>query len=171
MSRAYRSDRRWKDFVRIASVCVEEGWDPADYVARGVETLGASAVFMVPSDLLDPNVRASYKKRALAAGEGGVRTEPEEDLEFADETLRSMSGGDQALAERALMSPFTPFPAWYRCVRGSEKVADAWAQAAESEMKGSAALREWLFGRFQERAARIRGASSFTGRKWEDSNG
>lgn len=136
-----------------------------------MDTLGPNAVFMVPSDLLDPNVRASYKKRALAAGEGEVLTEPDEDLEFADETLRSMSGGDRGLADRALMSPFTQFPAWYRCVRGSDRVADAWAPAAESEMKGSAALREWLSVRFGERYARIRGASSFRGRKWEDSNG
>lgn len=147
-SRAYARDRRWKDFLRIAELCVGEGWDPADYVSRGIELLGQNAVFMVPSDLLVDNVKASYRKRAALAGSVEPQTEPEEDLEFADDMLRGMAGDDKGAVDRVLMSPFTSFPAWYRCVRGSEDVARAWAPAAAAELRRSMSLDDFVAFRY-----------------------
>lgn len=163
--KAYRNDRRWCDFLRIASLCDSEGWDPADYVVRGIEGLGQNAVFMVPSDLLVDGVKASYRRRAAEAGTLDVPTAPDEDLEFADETLKSMCGNDRESRERALMSPFTQFPSWYRALRGSAGVLEAWAPAAASDLRSSKALREWFSARFPKVLDRIYEASK------EDSNG
>lgn len=143
--KSLRRDKRWKDYMRIAKLCDESGWDPDDFVRAGVDYLGANGAFMVPSDLLADGIRSRYSKEVASMETEAA--EPAEEWEFAEQLLESMAHGDAHAELKALASPFTMFPAWYRVVRSGECPSE-WHALARSELRESPSLHDWLRSRF-----------------------
>ena len=143
--KSLKRDRRWKDYMRIAGLCLDSGWDPDDFVRAGVDYLGANGAFMVPSDLLSDGVRKRYAKEVASLSSEAAK--PAEEWEYACQLLDSMAHGDPDAESRALMSPFSPFPAWFRVVRG-RLPASPWDSLARDELRDAPSLCDWLHSRF-----------------------
>lgn len=74
---------------------------------------------------------------------------PAEEWEFAEQLLESMAHGDAGTESKALQSPLTAFPAWFRVVRSGGK--SPWDALARTELRGSPSLCDWLHSRFPEK--------------------
>ena len=143
-SKRGRNDRRWSDFVAIACICVDHGWDPSEYVYACVGRLSGNGPCLLPDDITVDSIVNWYAKE----GGGVVDAHPEEEWAFANEALSAESGGDEELAQRLLLSPLSSFPSWFRGLRGSERVAEAWAEAAMSDINDNRPMKEWASERF-----------------------
>ena len=155
-SKTYEQNRNWPKFLQLALVCAARGWDPADYVHKAFGNPKRSSDTLLPGDLVSARMLDGYAPDTAKASYGeeykaciGLLIDNEAD------------GIDE---HSLLMSPLTPFPAWFRVFYPEEldkEIIDVWSETAKQEISGSSALIEFLKAVDAEKWERVRKALWF----------
>ena len=116
-------------------ICAARGWDTADFVHRAFGGGKRASDCITPADLTKGGVIAGY---APDTGKASFRDEYEQCIRLLinDES----SGSDE---HSLLMSPLTPFPAWFRVFYPEEidmEIVGMWSDTAKREISGSSSL-------------------------------
>ena len=120
-------------------ICAARGWDAADFVHRAFSDPKRSSDCLMPADLTRKGALEAY---APDSGKASFRDEYGQCIRLliSDEA----SGSDE---RSLLMSPLTPFPAWFRVFYPEEvdmEIVGAWSETAKHEISGSSSLIEAL---------------------------
>lgn len=135
----YERNRNWPRFLQLALICAARGWDPEDYVHRAFGNPKRSSEVLTPSDLVSKPVVDAYAPNTVRAAYGDEYRQCIE-LLIGNEA----DGIDE---KSLLMSPMTPFPAWFRVFYPEEidmDIVGAWSDTAKHEIAQSSALIEFL---------------------------
>lgn len=97
--------------IEIAELCQREGWDPEQYVKNSIDRLHQNHHYIKPRDLLKDVVIDKFRSDVV---EGKVSYDPIRDWEYLTRALISYIETAQASETAILLSPMTPFPAWFR---------------------------------------------------------
>ena len=153
----YERNRNWPVFLQLALICSARGWDPADYVHKTFGNEKRSSECLLVKDLVSRQNLEAYKPESKTKSS------------VADEYRQCVSLLIQYLSEgnhesSLLLSPMTPFPAWFRVFYPEEldtDIIDAWSGIAKREISSSSGLIEFLNGLDHEKWEKVKKALWF----------
>jgi len=146
---SYQAGKYWRTgFIKLAELCLTEGWEPADYIKSAFDNLTVAHHYIVPTYLLDKRIVERYRQD-LALGNGT----PENDWKTYVRQLVEFIGN--GMSESAVMaSPMTPFPAWFRLLypeRLDPRIVELWSGQAKSDFMRDKNLRAFARNKFEYR--------------------
>ena len=154
--KAYGENPNWPVFLQLAVICAARGWDPSDYVRSLFRFRGAECILV--GDLVKKRMVDSYHPNPFA-------DDAKEEYERCVELL--IQGETSGSDERSLLlSPLSPFPAWFRAFYPEEldmQIVNAWGQLARQEIAQSSHLIEFLKVTSPEKWERLRKVLWFYG--------
>jgi hypothetical protein len=132
-----------KTFWPTAELCYDKQWDPQDYVINILERLTINRIYIKPACLRDPERQDQYQKQL-------IKTTVDYDIDsewhsLIEELLSYMADGSSE--NSVLLSPMTPFPAWFRLVypeRLDEQVFGLYGAAGRKEFAANRRLRDFV---------------------------
>ena len=143
---SYHSGKYWRTgFVKLAELCAIEDWEPMSYIKAAFDHVGVAHHYIVPTYLLDKRIITRYK---LELASGVSSCTPAADWKMCIRQLVEFVCGTGALGDEhaVLLTPMTPFPAWFRVLYPEKLEADMmglWGSSAKTEFSRSADLRNF----------------------------
>lgn len=142
--RQYGQHTNWKAFLRVASLCVERGWDPGEFVINALQMVAKRHKYITAKDLLAPAIVehfAKYWKTKYLLGN------PEDEWIYLTQQLLGWMDTTGATETAVLRSPLTPFPSWFRLVypeQPDELITSVFGAEARKELSRDTRLRAFL---------------------------
>lgn len=150
-TQVYERNKNWPVFLQLSLICAARGWDPVDYVHKTFGSTKKSSDCLLVKDLVSTRMLDGYRPetaRIAYKDEYGQCIQLLIDNEVGGVSEHSL-----------LMSPLTPFPAWFRVFYPEEidkEIFDSWSEMAKREISQSSALIEFLKGIDPEKWERVR---------------
>jgi len=147
-----------KAFRRIAELCIQEGYDVADFIRTGLDLLQKNHAYITPKDFATAEAISRYDAYVEYRGD----SEPEKSwtsqvATFVDVSMRTIPTFYSDETE-LLLDMHQPFLAWFRLVypkQISEPLFQRYARLAWTELKTDSYLRQFVRKNFSEKLAEL----------------
>lgn len=166
---AYWQHRHYKNFRKIASNCLQCGFEVTDFVVRSFDLLKKNHQYITPKDLTDPKLVEAYRKHVQEYGHEMRRNHSTQVQQLTDLETRLVPH-KFASEEAILLDVDLAFDPWFRVLhpaKFSEAIFLVYGQMAWSELSVSQKLRDYARSHyavnFQELERRLGKFHSLTG--------
>lgn len=112
----YQSHRFWKAFVDIAKLCFTEKWDVDEFIRATLPMIGKNHNYVVPSHVLADAVLSQYRHNLTDNSPDNIKGTPNVTWTLLVGSVIDYMTTSRAGEREILLSPVTPFPAWFRLV-------------------------------------------------------
>ena len=110
----YQADKQyWPTFMKVGQMLYENGWEPVTFIEGLLNELTCSSRYVTASVLANPKALEKYRARLVQRGDVEA---PAATWTYLSESLLMILSWTHATQASVLLSPTTPFPAWFRLV-------------------------------------------------------
>ena len=111
--KALSASKHVKAFNKLATICLQNNWEPEAYVKHTLDYLHKSHHYITPADLLRTEMLDSYR---TDLSKGDQSYTPEYDWKYYNMELITCICNANSTELRVLQSLVSPFPAWFRLI-------------------------------------------------------
>jgi hypothetical protein len=113
----YEKNRFWKTgFMAIARLCFMEKWDVDEFIRSTLPLVHKNHNYVVPSHLVADNVLTQYRENLNGSGPDHIKNTPDATWTMLVSAVIDYITTAHSSEREVLLSPVTPFPAWFRLV-------------------------------------------------------
>jgi len=147
---AYWTHKHYKNFRKIAEICIKFNFEVTDYVIRSFDLLDKNHQYITPKDLTDEKLVASYKQHSEEYGQELKWDHGTQVQLLADLEARLVP--DKFPSEEAILLDINmTFESWFRVLHPetfSEAIYKIYGRMAWSELSTSQKLRDYVATRY-----------------------
>jgi len=147
---AYWTHKHYKNFRRIADICIQHSFEVTDYVIRAFDLLEKNSQYITPKDLTDPELVENYKQHLKKYGYEIQLSHTMQIQQLTDLETRLVP--EKYPSEEAILLDINMvFESWFRMLhpeKFSEAIFMVYGQLAWSELSGSQKLRDYARSKY-----------------------